>query len=307
MATDAKTLLAQANCYACYTTMEWDLLALALLAQWVNNAAVAPIDPAVSAWQARVIANGGTVSNATISKANTFWRAVKSAGFDSKFYVLNFFAPDSWIACITPFILGTGGNDPWASFDNGGGGINPAQPIGNGIQGNAIDALNLGWSPVNLSGTNAGMTVYRYTAASNPATDEFFGGDIKASGQYLELSYQTQFFCHGLAPALIHADPGGTDFLGYCSCNMLNGNGTMYQANSTTPHALVQTQVGMQQNNQPDTPVMIFAVGDDGALSNASDVTISFAAIHQALTATESLAFYNAVQALRVALGGGFK
>lgn len=50
------------------------------------------------------------------------------------------------------------------------------------------------------------------------------------------------------------------------------------------------------------------AAGNNGAGSpfDFSSKRYSFFAIHSGLTATESLAFYNLIQAFRTTLGGGF-
>jgi D-alanyl-D-alanine carboxypeptidase len=70
---------------------------------------------------------------------------------------------------------------------------------------------------------------------------------------------------------------------------------------------LLGTQTNAKTGTLPDTyPFYFHASNDAGVLSFPSTRSLSFAAIHEHLTAGEASDLYDAVQALRTSFGGGY-
>jgi hypothetical protein len=92
---------------------------------------------------------------------------------------------------------------------------------------------------------------------------------------------------------------------GYFSTNRISSTDLrMFWANSTNAHQQFSTTVTASNSfGFPSASLQLFSLDLSSGFTNA---TISFSAFHQALTAAESANFFNAVQALRTALGGGF-
>lgn len=268
------------------------------------NAAPLAID-----WADRVEVNGGArPSNSSITAVGEFLNSLLSCGIFDKMIGVNVYAPDGLIAAITPLIVGPG-SDPWTSFNFVAGDLTI-----NGLKGN-IHAfqkyLDTGIDPTDLTNSDYGMTLY-VSEASSLAEDEIgvfnagytdgFGLLADNSGTaYWDASYS------GGAGRISAANPG---WEGYLSGNRVaNNDAKMFRASGVVPHA----QLGATNSNViADTRaafaganIFVHAI-NDGANNQNSSKRLSFAAIHDGLDATESECLYNAVQALRVALGGGF-
>ena len=83
----------------------------------------------------------------------------------------------------------------------------------------------------------------------------------------------------------------------------------MFFANSTYPHIQIgTTATGTMSQVKQAVPVYLFTtyvIDSDGTYGNTNS-RISFAALHDGLTASESSALYNLVQTMRTSLGGGY-
>lgn len=86
------------------------LLSGAIASQSVISGIItATAEPETTTWQAAVIANGGTVSAATLAAVNTRIVAAKAKGYWTKLLRTNWFCGDQLAACLVPIKVG-GGN-----------------------------------------------------------------------------------------------------------------------------------------------------------------------------------------------------
>lgn len=269
----------------------------------------APVDPAVTNWQTRVVANGGaSPSAATLAAADTFWKGVKAAGLDTKIIHLNFIAPDSYIAAITPFIVGPG-LDPWNS-------IQPllAGDLGiNGFTGNASKFMDTGCITSTIWAANNGaLIVYDYNIAGAGAVGVLgsFNTGGGGGGGFFELNVGGTLFagiCDPNANLITHAAPVGNGY--YCISRLNSTDERLYFANSTNPHAQIALQAGLQTAVfwAASNYFMALNTSTLGSAARQAPDTLSFAAIAQNWSATDDANMYPLVQALRTSLGGGFR
>lgn len=251
----------------------------------------------VSDWRARVITAGGAAPSAnTLSAAKTFLRSLLSAGILSKMLDVNIFAPDSLTACLVPLVKRYG-SSTWGNV----GPFVSGDLTVNGLESNGSTKwLNTGFVPSTAyAGSNqydAGLTAYLYS------------GDLMIGDQA------------GPGAAWWHSENGSccwhqnelnlhwTGTPGYYSVNRTASNSMkQYYAKSSSAHAQVGTTV-TTDNGDPLPYAVYVGASNDSNLAVQNKVTgrYSFVAFHKGLDATQSSAFYNAIQALRVALGGGY-
>lgn len=260
-------------------------------------------------WASRVVVNGGAMpSQATINACETFIESLMVSGIWSKMVALNMYAPDNLIAAITPLVK-VKGNDPWTNQSFVAGDLSVNGLKGDGLVGGKL--LKTGVFGDDLSNTSAAVTIYIHQIATVSAGGPYYIGYTNDAATIALLL--TPDLAGNSASWIFNNSTGAvstpTHNAGYYSGNRIAAaDHRLFFASSGSPHA----QIGAT------------AVGASGAVSHAeiyshavrwighpSDLGInnarySFAAIHQGLTQTESSAFFNAIQALRTAFGGGF-
>lgn len=265
----------------------------------------------VSQWSTRVITNGGAaVSANTMSSMNTFDVALNSAGLSSKMIAVNCFVPDNLIASITPLLKGSG-NDPWTNNGFASGDLTV-----NGLVGNGAKYLNTGINPsvVFPSGSDpsgAGASIYVSSNSSNGSEVEL-GTYVNPAIFMLaaSLSGLTYFYCFGLStPNSDYLSVSNSMWTGF-----LTGNRTspttfyLHKASSSVPFTQIASGTGNFNGTALNQFCYVFAYynGDTTGAYDFSTKRLSFAAIHNGLAASDAQTLYNAVQALRTALGGGY-
>lgn len=271
--------------------------------------AVSEISGRVANWAQRVVINGSQSSILTNAAVNTFDLALVAAGIDSKMVYVLPYAPDSLIAALTP-LYKVRGNDPATNHNFVGADLTVNGLIGDG----ATKFLDSGVSPtaqwpVNIDG-DAGLSAYKLTGF-NGANVEI--GTNDANGNcYLQASSAAgngSFACYGATPGSDLAQGPNNAFAGFVSGQRTSAiRADLYTANSTTPFSSIGAATG--NLNQTGTLVaqniFIHALNLNGAASNFNAQRLSFAAINIGMNSASTQNFFNAVQALRVALGGGF-
>lgn len=267
-----------------------------------TSAVISAGQAAANDWATRVVTNGGAAPSAgTKTALATFYDALDSAGIRTKMLALNCMVPDSLIAALTPLIKLIG-SDPWAnnSFVAGDLAID-------GLKGNTPRYINLNFVALDLPSLNHGFTIY--------ASYSDFGDmwDLGAfTGTYFAVSTQnngnTLYYDSGTPAGLLSAG-ASVPYLGYFSCNRVNtSDQRIFRASSTIPHG----QTGFSGTVIPDQRAIstgnffLYAYQNGGVAGGHSTRRMSFVAIHYGLSLAESNSFYNAIQALRTALGGGF-
>jgi hypothetical protein len=259
--------------------------------------------PTVVNWAARVVTNGGAApSAATKACLSTFCYALDAASLTSLMVSVCCLVPDNLIAAITPLLVG-GGRDPWLNQNFLAGDLTVNGLLGNG----STKFLETGISPTWIPGMpdSGGCTIYYYTNPNDNGV-EIAWNDVVDSHQFaLQFYAGTIYFdCYVYSTGRISYAASG--FTGYVSGNRIASNSEdIYTANSGTTHGSVVHGAGA-----PGTigigEVYCFAANNFGGAAYYSAKRLSFAAIHQGLTSAQSLAFYNSIQAMRVAFGGGY-
>lgn len=298
-----------------YVKIRWCSNALAACGQFTSPLN-AP-NTVVANWATRVVANGGAaVSQSTISAADTFYAAISS--FASLFKTLNIVAKDSVIAALTPLIVGSGA-DPWA-VNGGSGTVGAGVVTVNGWQ--ATGDTGTHWlAPViilsniaSFSVSNGGMSIYCFTLLSE-ASNRAQAGVTDAAGRRFQFDLNDSsgpgsvaVMCNDFGTSNGGGAPGTSKGAGFYSMNRNAANALhCYFAKSSSAFAdAFPNTTGTNVTTPPQTQGMVFAGYNNNGVVTASQSTYSFFALHDALTSAQAQTLYNAVQALRTALGGGF-
>jgi hypothetical protein len=220
--------------------------------------------------------------------------------------------PDSLTAALTPAWNITGGFDPWLNHNFVSGDLTV-----NGLQGDGSSKyLDTGFIP-SLSYTgisDAGLTCY--VAANNTNANDV---DLYCAGPsgvpdygLLVSNLGTCYFdSYSFTAGSGRISAANSGFLGYISGNHGTLGGGIIQAvytgNSSGGHSTLVSSSTSTGGSLPAVNLYATAANNNNSsVFDYSSKRYSFFAIHSGLAATESLAFYNAVQALRTALGGGY-
>lgn len=258
-------------------------------------------------YAARVATNGGAALSAnTLAALDRFTKSLYRAGIRSAMRSVLTLVPDNLTAAITPFIKNTG-NDPWTNtgpFVSGDLTVNGL--IGNGSTkylktGIICSAL---W-PSGTTTIEGGYTIYNMTSA-NAATAEL--GALSGGGNnycvFADAAGAGNCNCYygaNLFSANISL------FTGCMSFNKLPGPLTdMYKASSTVNFTNFMHSTAVGVGTGTTTELYAWANNNNGSPASFSSRRLSFIAVHNGLNYGEAFSFYNAIQNLRIALGGGF-
>ena len=274
-----------------------------------TTSAASTLDPHVTDWANRVVANGGAMpSNATLTAVNTWYLGMVADGLDTLMIWLTFFAPDSLTAARTPFFK-TAGLDPATNNNFVAGDLTV-----NGLLGNAINkSLSYGINPsVSLSATNVGWSVYAPVTGSGGFTHGMSTPVVAA----VSFAGAAQDDLVGTADSFIGKTNGLTSVTvapagnGFYSASRTAINAHIfYFVNSTNPLSIIGSDGTNAGTGLPNSSnAMIFAQWDlqTSAVSDWSDDGYSIFAVHQALTMSQVQKFFTRCDTLRRAFGGGF-
>lgn len=253
-------------------------------------------------WADRVVKNGGArPSSLSINASSAFLNTLVQSGLRSRIVAANFFAPDSLIACITPLIVDFG-NDPWTNSNFVVGDVGA-----NGLTGNASNKCltpGLVGTAIFPDDNSAALHLYCFTY---PTGNVFpFGCDTSGNGGaiYMQFFSGTCFF-NCWDPANNMATGATSSRAGFYSCNKTASNAAaIYFASSAVAFTTLgtgNTAHAHIRNNDGGPTIMATRCA-----SGFSGATLSFAALSYGFSSADSQTLYNAVQALRQALGGGF-
>jgi len=261
----------------------------------------APIDPAVTAWQARVIANGGASPGAaTLAAADTFWKSMKAAGIDTLIKELNFFAPDSVIAALTPFIVTREAN-LWTAAT--------ASITNNGLSCGVTTVVDTAGSGPNYFTTgNCGMSWYGRSVANKPDHIQCGTGTGGNDSIFLYPLYGASYSWPATHVST-GASPFNVDDYGMLSLNRIATNDLrVFWGNNAIP--MVQTGATVASASGPVPIAPSWNVGTQAGLGGRFAYNFSFTyihsmfAVHLGMTLAQATSFQAAVGALRVAFGG---
>lgn len=255
---------------------------------------------AVTAWEARVIANGGADPVGSVPAATTWYNALVAAGIDTLMKDVNFFAPDSQIACLTPFFV-TDTANLWTCID---------------IQSVTVNGLAEGVNgPVNAGGvfpsyyttSTAGLTWYGQQPGGNALGAAQFGVGTaltRAMFQYTNQSTCYQWPANGITMA----NPFAANEFAFITSNRTGlGAFDVYRANGNVPFATGGNNAAASGLAPAGGTLKTGSLAGNPFFYNFSATYVhSFFAAHLGLTSAQAQALFNATQALRQAFGGGF-
>lgn len=262
-------------------------------------------------WAAQVVTNGGAApAAATQSALTTFADAlIKAQVWFQKIIALNFFAPDNLIASLTPIYPRGSGNNPWTNT----GPFVAGDLTVDGLKSDGNKYLQTGINPFPATGTQLlSLSVYVKELGALPdgahmgsADNVTFinsiavAGGRNALGSFFHCCYDTA----GAGEVL----GGDTGFLGFaCGSRVALNDARIFHGNSTTPFA----QTGPTNSNvitaRTNTNLLwVFRLNCASSLL-PTKARLSFVHFGLSLTSAQAQSLFNAVQALRVALGGGY-
>jgi hypothetical protein len=295
----------QANCLALYTAVDAmrNLFGGGNLQD--NLSVVAGIHPTVKMWRYSVKALGGAdPSLNTLNALTTFMNALDTAGITASLKSINCFVPDSLTACLIP-LVSKYGLQLWANHNFVGGDLSV-----NGLQGANTKYLDTGIVPSDfLLANSASIAIYNSIASAvacemagraGGIAKIRFGFDTGSLGNYLGCwTDATNFGGGNIATAKV----------GYvCGVKSASNARSLYFANSTNAHAAIATNNITNESTAPDAAGNVFVMAGDegGSASGFTTQRLSFFSLGLALSTADSANLFNAVQALRTSLGGGF-
>jgi len=263
----------------------------------------------VTDWANRVVANGsGVVTTQTISAMNTFYGALNSVGtLIAKIKSMVCMTPASIVEACTPLIK-TFGNDPWSRIA----GLNYEITV-NGLRATAVNgALDTGVIPSACFASTAtgGLTAYVFTSTNNDGVAVDMGSN-NSNAQTCQL-YTNFSGAPGSAFGQIYNNSTGSvtgtaHGAGFWCTNVNAGPTSQIYYGSSSTGFTTAGSLGSGGGTRPTFSMFAMGLSASGATAGTTQVRrYSFFAIHDGLTQAEAQALYNAVQALRTALGGGF-
>jgi hypothetical protein len=275
-----------------------------------NNGGFSPayeVFGAVTDWANRVVTNGGgAVSSATMQAMNTFYRSLNAGGtIIGKIKAMCCVTPGGFIEATTPLIKAFG-NDPWA-----GSAANFNLTV-NGLQASSANSfLNTGVIPSACfaSTSTGGLTAYVYTTTANDSAAVDIG---VTQGATFYCALYSNFFINPNEYGLVDMYNNTNNFgafpspgTGFFSGSVVAGTGQLYVGSSSGFNTLGAARAGAA-GNLPTIAIYAMGINSSGATAGTTTVRrYSFFALHDGLTAKETQNLFNAVDALRIALGGG--
>lgn len=319
MECDAASLLLAAKCLGEIPTGVRPGVRDYLLCQWANKQTGCR-HATVDNWVTRVAANGGTTTGlevgGTIYNALcNFMTGLDAANLTGQMVAVNCFVPGQAspataagdvIRAITPLIR-TLGNDPWTNS----GPFVPADLTVDGLLSNGTKYLRTGVlpNPAFPDDVHGAFSLYNMTAL-NSATIEMGCGTgavlIELAISHSGVGNSTLWDCYNAAAA--RASGANAAWTGFLTCNRTSAvSSTIYKGSSAIPALqLVGSTVGSGGTRPNAEDVYIYARNLAGVANNLCSRRLSFAAIHQGLVLADARVFFTLVQAMRVALGGGY-
>lgn len=287
---------------------------------WTNGIATNTLNPITKAysgrtpdWLKRIIANGGaSPASGTLSAVETFEQTLLTNNLDSLFVVGLLVVPDNLTAAITPFWKRSG-NDPWTNHSFVAGDLTI-----NGLAGDgASKYLDVGATPAGLLSVIGGTTwasagISLYIQSGNNLSQYDVGAGDSALQTLWGLAVQS-----GTAQYDAPYGTSGQNRISYAQSNFtgfLSGNrtgtstNTLYAASSTRVFGSIATGAQNVSGAPTDNTgnMVAWALNNAGTIGFWSSKRISFVAHHAGFSSSQCQTLYNAVQALRTALGGGW-
>lgn len=255
-----------------------------------------------ASWMAAVVANGGSVSGATLSAVNTFCKAIISAGIRDRFYRLNLLCGTGLNACLVPLYRGPslGGTQygnatdinvgPFVSGD-----YNETGASG-GLKGNGSSKyLDTGFASNVLGQTDRHMSVF-FDLATSVNNRYWFGTDQSGCGSSFwaigsSSTTSAEFRC-GIPGAGSVASSGKIHLL-------VSGNGTA----QSYLNGAASTSISGTAFTAPAQNIFVHALNRCGSPTDYGSCRTQSYSLGAAMTAAQAAAYYTAMQTFQTALG----
>lgn len=252
------------------------------------------IDPDAQSWRARVLANGGSASPATVRAVSNFAKATKAAGIWTKLNRINLFAGDQLAAALVPLKVGAGGlTDTNTNFVSG----DYTQAAG--LTGNGTSKrLDTGALANAYSSSSRHLMVYERVRSSS-----IFGTSIGSEQGAGVQRWGIQ--CTSPTTTIVYQSDATATSASKTSApsGMMVGNNQSSITSDLYINGALAGTVGVAAPTPPALSQWVFALNRGGAAADISTATLAGYSIGTALTAGEIAAYYTAMQAFQTALG----
>jgi len=269
---------------------------------------------AVADWVSRVVAEGGAVpSDNTKNTLATFHQTLATDGILNKMVNINCVVPDSLQAALTPFIAthgsgSAGEGNSWANTN-----FTNSDLTIFGLKGDGTTKyLRTGIQISNIFSVNSmGITIYNTFSNTEAVNSGLDAGVLDFSSRIFRFAVNSAdtcvFECYDTSTTRIAVATPLVGGLGYTSGNRTTSiTSSVYVASSVVTHGLIGINTGSLSASPPLLELPIYCLNTTTTFNTISPKQFSFIGIHFGLTQNESLAFYNAIQSMRISLGGGY-
>ena len=262
------------------------------------------LHPEAASWQARVVANGGSVGTA-LPAVDRFCKAIASAGIRSKFYRLNLFCGTGLNACLVPLYRGQSqsGTQFGNTVDtNVGPFVSGDYTATGGLTGGGSKYLDTGFATNILTAGDRHIAAYE-RVRSGATFNTFLGSEaISGVAQSFSLGYNSpattvQYGYGAFSPNLSAVTLSAVGL--WMGVNTPANAGLIYRNG-------VQDATNTQSAATPEASnIFVFALNraSTPAANNIYTGKLGGYSIGLAFTAAEAAAYYTAMQAFQTALG----
>lgn len=295
--------------------IRWTLAGVPV-SNWSNQKSLAlTLDPVVQQYVTDVEALSiGPFDNTTKNALDVFVKGLKSDGVWTKMIEINCVLRISGGAnniglSMSLLLVGpNGGGRLWTNAN-----FVDADLTANGLIGNAGNkraATNMIPNLTFPSATNVGLSVYISQVSATASTVEFGAFDTTGTLALLLAANSggnVAAYCwNSGGDAISAASPNLNGF--YSFSRVANNDSRYYFANSTNAFSQIASNLNAITGTTFGTrPLFAWAsISAAGSGFAFTDKRVSFMAAHQGLSSAQTQFLFNRVQALRVALGGGF-
>jgi hypothetical protein len=274
--------------------------------------------PEAEVWRNAVIANGGTVSPATLKAVSDFCRSIDAtSGLRATLLRLNLFCGTGLEACLVPLYRGasrTGTQWGNATDTNVSGNFVPANYVetttSGGLTGDgSTKRLATGFDPVTagMVNTDTHMSWYSRVAitANNCVVGAFGGGVLGATWQALAFGGLNQLYYRsgGATNSGIEgATLSGANRSGHIIA-MRNGSDAKAYRQGTDLNLTVAVSNANTWSSVSPGATFVFARNNQGTADQFLTATLQGYSLGLSMTASQASAFYTAMQTFQTALG----
>lgn len=295
----------------------------------LNNAGALAI-AALNTWQQNVLnVSGSLPTGAMITAMTNFYAGLVNQGLLSKMLYVMPVPPPSFgftgspqpatvgqvRASLMPLIVNAGAINSFAAFYSL---LNPGNLTAGGFTGisNFRMDTKIDITTAFSSDASAGLTIYntggQITGGPDTGALCSFLSPPAEFALYSNSGGSAYFRCWNNTNGDVHGTLPTSTYTGYVSGNRTAINASaIYIANSTVPHQTLATSSSTTTTGRNQTSFndpLMWGESNQNRLANdiSTNTTISFLAYHLGLTATDSQNFFNLIQTMRQAMGGGF-